>query len=311
MRSTSDILTLLWLLATVAVACSHAVAADPPGKPEMRGGRGRADPIEILVEKEEPETEVVGRAAEDAAVAPNVQEVVERLRLRAGPDAMQREAVRCREIARRAEQFGQTFQPLLHLELARARQSCPGLSAEARRAVFAASQTALEPVAVMAATAMLAEPPKPYGHKVRRAIQEAVAGALRKHAHTDEFSRYAEESALRWERRKDAARMRIVFMLDDNLGLNAAQRDAVLADLSTRWQEAWMNILDENTNRTINGRRIAPDFAAACIEPHLTDRQKREWKAWCGAAGRHQFGEAWRFPDHDAELANPDPWWTP
>lgn len=305
--------SLRWLLAVVIAAFIglHSPAADPPEKPSANEGQVMPEAIEIIVEKEVPAPDIASGVFNDADDTPNVQQVLERLKRQARPDAVERAALRRRQIAGRAAELSRMFEPLMHLELAWARQSFPGLSPEARQAVLADSRQSLKPIAVTAATAMVTEPSKPYGHVVRRSIHDAVAAALRDHADPEAFAQYAKEYERRWARRQEAARLRIVLVLDDTLDLNTAQRSAVLAELSAGWHDSWMTVLDENSNRIIDGRAIAPDFARACIEPHLKVRQKREWSAWCEVAGHDGRGVTWHFSWGGEPRAQPDPWWNP
>ena len=301
-------------LAAVALAGASTRAADPANAPAVQRIEVVDDRIQILVEKETDQVGDEGEVADEAAEEHSVPQVLERLRERAlkvSPEAIGPAAQQRRAIAQRAGQLEQVFRPLLNLELALARQSCPGLEPDARRAVLAAGERAVKGVALTAATAMLGGRQQQFGQGARRLIHDAVAAALEDVASPEEFAGYEREAESRQTRREEAARLGIVRWLDEELHLTTGQRDAVLAALHANWQDDWMRMLDARRGKTIDGRLIAPDFAITCIEPHLTDEQKREWSAWCRAAGRHGVGTNESVLGNVLGLPQPDAWWTP
>jgi len=110
-------------------------------------------------------------------------------------------------------------------------------------------------------------------------------------------------------RRGTAARVAIVAKLDRQHDLSATQRQAIEDDLEARWQDAWLREL-EDTGTVINNYRPAPDYANACIEPHLDDVQRDEWTRWRKAAGTAVVGMqiGWNFDGQG--LHQEDDWWT-
>lgn len=316
MRVTGSRFDPRWTLAMAAVALAGAWvrAADPPGDPAEQAVGVVADGIEILVEEETDRADDEDAVSDEAAAEHHVPQLLERLReraLQASPEAIGPVAQRRREIAMRAVQLERVFRPLLNRELAFARQSCPGLAPDARRAVLAAGERAVEAVALTAATAMLGGRQQRFGQATQRTIHHAVAAALKDAVRPEEFAHYEREAESHQARREKAARLRIVLALDEELDLTAGQREAVLAALHAHWQDAWMSTLDERRGTTIDDRPIAPDFAIACVEPHLTDEQKREWSAWCRAAGRRGVGTKESVIGTVEGSPQPDAWWTP
>ncbi len=119
---------------------------------------------------------------------------------------------------------------------------------------------------------------------------------------------YDRENTSRVERRAEAARVRIVAKLDEQLDLAAAQREAILKDLRSNWEPDWVRELDDRGGLIVNNHRPAPDFAEACILPHLDAAQRQAWRVWCRAAGSRMVGRRirWQF---DGSGLPPDRWW--
>ena len=209
-----------------------------------------------------------------------------------------------------ARQMEQMLQPAMHGELEFIRGTCGELSPEAKHeikaAVAAAVREAAEQFAVqqnragrrsLDLTAIFSAKLDPV---VERSVSPDAAAAWRT------------ERDARRQRRAETARISIVAKLDEGLDLTAAQRKAILSDLESRWDAAWLCELLDPGGFVVNGRRPAPDFAAECIVPHLDERQRKVWDSWVQAAGWRQAGVhlGWRFPDGPG-LRGADPWWTP
>ncbi|MFM9057581.1 MAG: hypothetical protein ACKOSQ_00365 [Planctomycetaceae bacterium] len=301
-------------LTAVSLAGAWTHAADPADAPAVQWIKAVDDRIQILVEEETDQAGDEGAVADEATAEHPVPQLLERLReraLQASPEAIGPAAQRRREIAQRAGRLEPVFRQLLNLELALARQSCPGLAPDARRAVLAAGERAVKGVALTAATAPPGGHQQQFGQAAPRTIHDAVAAALKDAASPEEFARYEREASSRRTRREEAARLGIVLALDEELHLTTGQREAVLAALQAHWQDAWMGTLDARRGRTIDGRAMAPDFAITCIEPHLTDEQKREWSAWCQAAGPRVVGTTESVFGNVRGAPQPDAWWSP
>jgi hypothetical protein len=111
-----------------------------------------------------------------------------------------------------------------------------------------------------------------------------------------------------------------VSKLDGEITLTVEQRRQIMACLERDWQPAWFRVLGEG-GMNINGYTPAPDFAAACITPHLTAGQAEDWRAWCEAAGSerhhlnaHNFWNEVNLFMQSAQAGDPnkwtvDPWW--
>lgn len=292
------------------VACALGAVAQDAGDGAAVGGSA---PAEVVVPVQPaPAAAPAPADGRDGKLpplppAPLLLEKVMRGFLDGGParetldDVMRRAAVRNRAAAEAAErkqmvrqqviQFEQMLQPLLAVELAFVRRSCGSLSPEVRRELLTTARQALHDVAERMARAQFegVEDGAAGPLDVRRAIHETVSAALEPRAGRDEFTAYRREARLRHERREEAARIRIVAKIDEQLGLSAAQRAAMLEDLRARWQPDWIRELEDHDGMMINDQPPAPDFAAACIEPHLDPAQRQQWRQWSGVASSSQI----------------------
>jgi len=214
-----------------------------------------------------------------------------------------------KQIRQQAKHLEQLFQPVLRTELEMVRQACPNLPTDARREVLAAGRMAVTKTALEFATRQMLGGQPRRAFDARRSIQTPIAKALEPHASAEQLAVYAREQAARMARRGEAARVAIVAKLDRQLDLSAAQRQAIEDDLQARWQDAWLREL-EDTGTVINNYRPAPDYANACIEPHLDDAQRDEWTRWRKAAGTAVIGMhvGWNFDGQG--LHQEDDWWT-
>lgn len=273
-----------------------------------------------------------GRKLEPLAPAPVLLEQVMRDVLEAVParetldDVMRRAAGRDgpavalqrRQFLRQQTlQFEQMLEPLLAVELVFAKRACGSLPPAARREVFAASRRALRDVAERLARLQLDGVGRDDERfDTRRALHEQVAAALAPRAAAAELAGYEREWQLRQARRAEAARIRMVAKLDEQLGLTENQRRAVLDDLESRWQTDWIRELEDHDGMMINEYPPAPDFAEASITPHLQPDQLEHWRKWRAAAGWHAMPRnAVDWSDLNVlqpQMAQPpDAWWRP
>lgn len=212
------------------------------------------------------------------------------------------------QLRQRATLAERLVQPALQTELELIRQTCGDLPPDARREILAAGRKALAATALDCASREVAGAAPPTRDDIRRGLYEALRPLVEKHAAAADLAAYLRERDQRTRRRARAARIRIVAVLDGQLELSAAQRHAIEADLETHWRDAWTADFEEPTV-VINEHRPAPDYAAACIVPHLDPHQQAAWASWCAAAGQRVLGRrsGWHF---DAQgLHQPDAWW--
>ena len=207
-----------------------------------------------------------------------------------------------------AKQMEQMLQPVLHAELEFIRTTCGDLSPEAKRAIKAAAADAVREAARQFAVQQ--HRPGRRSLDLSLIFAEKLDPVVEQQLSSDSAAVWRRERDARRERQAEAARLLIVAKLDETLELTAAQREAILADLRARWDDAWLCELQDPGGFIVNSHRPAPDYAAAAIAPHLDDRQRQAWDGWVKAAGWRQAGVhlGWRFPDGPG-LRGADPWW--
>jgi hypothetical protein len=207
-----------------------------------------------------------------------------------------------------ARQMEQLLQPPVRTELEMVRLACGELPLESRREILAAAEQAAATVAAEWVARQGRNAARPLD--VRARLHELITATVEEKVDAAQSAAYRREQEARGGRRAEAARIRIVAKLDDQLELTAAQREAILTDLATRWKTSWLRELDDTGGAVINGYRPAPDYASECIEPHLDARQQEEWRAWMRSAGSRQvqFGTRIRFDGQGLQQA--DEWWT-
>ena len=210
-----------------------------------------------------------------------------------------------------ARQMEQMLQPAMHGQLEFIRATCGELSPQAKQAIRNAAAEALREAAAQFA----AQQQRPGGRRsidLDKVFSEKLDPVMERSLSPDVAAAWRAERDARRQRRAETARTMMVAKLDDGLDLTAAQRTAILSDLESRWDAAWMCELLDPGGFVVNGRRPAPDFAAECIVPHLDERQRKEWESWVQAAGWRGAGVhlGWRFPDGPG-LRGADPWWNP
>lgn len=215
-----------------------------------------------------------------------------------------------KQIREHAKNLEQAFEPMLRSELEMVRQTCGSLSPEDRRPVLAAGRTAVKSTALkFAAMQMGGAGPGRAAFDSRSDIQESLCKAVEPHVPAAEFAAYQRELELRRKRRQRAARVAIVARLDRRLDLAEAQRQAIEADLERQWEASWVRGLNDQ-QVIVNNERPAPDYADACISPHLDAGQHAEWLAWRRAAGSAVTGMSINLDIGGQGLHQEDDWWT-
>lgn len=305
------------LAVAVVLGAGAACHADGPREPRTVTIRVGERPLPLTVQVDAaadraapaadgPSLELLRQAAEDALQAVIGVPPVQIQRLRQAERAL--EVRRNEQFQRQARQLEQLLQPLLRAELEVIRNVCGELSVAVRREVVAAGQAAVETLAEEAAARQQSGDLDTAEIDPRARLHRGLAAALVPHVTPDLAAAYDRENTSRVERRAEAARVRIVAKLDEQLDLAAAQREAILDDLRRSWQPDWVRELDDRGGLIVNNHRPAPDFAEACILPHLDAAQRQAWQVWCRAAGSRMVGKRirWQF---DGSGLPPDRWW--
>ena len=212
------------------------------------------------------------------------------------------------QIEQQAQQIERFFQPVLASELELIRHTCGSLAPPARSRLLAAGRAAVKKTAKEFATRQLTGGLGQDGFDPREEIRRPLAGLLEELADPGEVTAYEREQVVRAARRATAARVMIVTKLDRQLDLTSGQRRAIEADLAEHWDPDWLRALSEHAG-LINGYPCAPDYAAACVDPHLRPEQAAAWRAWCQAAGERLIGRQVGLNLDNQGLQNIDPWW--
>lgn len=225
-----------------------------------------------------------------------------------GPPAGVLDRQRRLQIDQQAQQMERFFQPVLASELELIRQACGSLEPDARRKLLAAGRTAVKTTAKEFATRQLTGGLGQDGFDPRAEIRRPLTTLLKTLALPGEFAAYEAEQQAREARRSEAARVVIVTKLDRQLDLTGDQRRAIEADLERQWQADWLRSLGEH-HGLINGYPAAPDYAAACIAPHLRPEQATAWADWCQAAGERLIGRQHGINLDNQGIQTIDAWW--
>jgi len=292
------------ILAALAFAWAMKVPAAAPEPETPAAAKGDAEAVRAVGRLLGAGFDALRQAVDPVAAAAEPQD-------EAAPVNAQEAAAQQRkqQIAQQAKQMEQFFQPALQAELELIKNTCSGLPADARKQIVAAGWDALRKAAHDFATQQFNGNANKKQVDTRRAIQLAVTAAVKPHASAEEFAAYEAEQQKRLKRRERAARVLIVAKLDRQLELTTAQRQGIETALEEKWDAAWVKELQDNGGMMINNYQPAPDFAAACIEPHLDEKQRAEWKKWSQQAGWGRMGGHfnWNF---DGQSLQPDPWWS-
>lgn len=220
------------------------------------------------------------------------------------PDNAQRE-----QIKRQAKQMERFFQPMLHAELELIRRTCGSLSPAGRRAILEVGRKAVVAAAGGMAERQLTGRLGRDAFDPREEIRTSLGAAVVEQATPAETAAYRAAVEQRESRRAAAARVVIVARLDRQVDLSARQREAVEAELQSRWQPEWETELETRGVR-INNYPPAPDRVAAAILPHLDDAQRTLWEQWCRAAGSRVMPPHFNLNLDGQGIQQLDPWWV-
>lgn len=229
------------------------------------------------------------------------------LKFEAAPQVIPGFDVNGQQRAQQVQQFEQMLQPVANAELEFIRGVCGDLAPAARREIKRAAADAVRKAAEQVAAQQ--HRPGRRGLDLAELFAERLDPVVEKRLPPATRVTYRRERDARRARQAETARLLIVAKLDEELDLSAAQRDAILRDLASLWDDAWLCEL-QDSGVVINAHRPAPDYARECIEPHLDHRQRDLWAGWVQVAGWRQAGlnQGWRFPDGPG-LQGTDPWW--
>ena len=299
----------LALLAATCVVARPAPAADEPRAAPVADDKAAADAKQKQAEEEarkkeaaQREREVRAKAAADAqALQAELRKVVvtDLDPASDGPQphgdqkALQvwsrKQLIRSQAAGMERQSQGE-FRGALEL----VRQACPDLSPEVRGKALEAGTLALRKAALDTANAQYSGGPAavgrgpaavgrgPAGGSPPDAGIEALLEVIRLRAVAEQVAAIDAEIGSRAARRRRNAQTMTLAALDAELELSARQRAAIAAALERGCEDPWTVAAGFNA---ASAGRFAPDFAADCILPSLTPRQRQAWAAWCSENG--------------------------
>ena len=141
-------------------------------------------------------------------------------------------------------------------------------------------------------------------------VSAALAKSLAEHVGSPQAAALSRQIAERSERRKAASVHAIVAVLDGELFLTAAQREQIERSLVGKWSDA-MTVGLEGMH-FVDGRRVFPGLPADCINPHLTESQRKLFTVQENSAGNGvSQRQTWMRMNalNSAQSAARDPWW--
>jgi hypothetical protein len=160
------------------------------------------------------------------------------------------------------------------------RQVCPDLAPEVRGQALEAGMLALRKAALVTANAQYSGG-QPGGMPSVPGIEAAFA-VIRSRAAPEQVAALDAEISAQAARCRRNAQTLTLAAIDAELKLSASQRVAIAAALERAWQDPWTVAAWFNA---ASSGPFAPDYAADCILPSLTPRQREAWTAWCGESG--------------------------
>ena len=141
-------------------------------------------------------------------------------------------------------------------------------------------------------------------------VSAALAKSLAEHVGSPQAAALSRQIAERSERRKAASVHAIVAVLDGELFLTAAQREQIERSLLEKWNDSMMVSLEGM--HFVDNRRVFPGLPADCINPHLTESQRKLFTVQENSAGNGvSQRQTWIRMNalNNAPSAARDPWW--
>lgn len=196
--------------------------------------------------------------------------------------------------------FVQQLRPVLASELAFIRQMCD-VPKEQRPKIKAAGEASLEKAARQLAEQQFGGNRRVLGlaseSDPRKTIGDDLAQALKSALSSKQMAEYTREVAKRTERRKRAAVLTAVSLLDEALWLTPQQRNEIHDSLVANWQPGWEQWLMLHRY----GGQYFPMIPNEQVVSHLNEEQRRVWdglqkislSSWSGAEGPLQDDDGW------------------
>jgi hypothetical protein len=207
--------------------------------------------------------------------------------------------------------FVQQLRPVLMSELAFIRQMC-NVPKEQRPQIKAAGEASLEKAARQLAEQQFGGNRGMFGAPTtsdpRTTINDALVDALKRALTAEQMAEYTSEVEKRSERRKRAAILSAVALLDEVLWLTAEQRQAIYDSIAANWQPSWEQWLMLSRY----GGQYFPMIPDQHVVAHFNEEQRRVWNglqkinlsAWSGAEAQVHEDDGW-WGDEPVKAAGP------
>ena len=199
----------------------------------------------------------------------------------------------------------QQLRPILYSELGFIRLVCEDLTVEQRAKVRSAAEASLkrsaskmasvqEPDHDVVVGVLLDKRPDPLS-EIRQEIDQAMKEVLT----AEKYARYADLADNRVAHRKQAAILAIVAQLDAGLCLTLPQRQKIMEDISSHWQDQWEQWLEWNLDFS-----DVPKNLDSIVRPLLDESQSAVWKQ----TPKSEPDQGFALEDEAASQFN-DGWW--
>ncbi len=208
-------------------------------------------------------------------------------------------------VAEDVDEVFQRLRPILFSELGFIRLVCNELNVEQRKQIRNSAEASLkrsaskmtvaqEPDHAAVVGVLLEVHPDPLS-----AIRHDIDLAMKEVLTPEKYAQYAELAASRVAHRKQAATLAIVAQLDAALCLSFQQREKVMVEISSHWQEEWEQWLEWDSDFSELPKNLDP-----IVTPILDTPQAAVWKQ----TPKSQVEQV-LVVKHEAESQFNDGWW--
>ena len=199
----------------------------------------------------------------------------------------------------------QQLRPILYSELGFIRLVCEDLTVEQRAKIRSAAEASLKNSASKMAAAQEPEQAEVVGVLLETrpgplsSIRQEIDKTMKEVLAAEKYAVYAELSANRVAHRKRAAILAIVAQLDEGLCLTLQQREKIMDEISSHWQDEWEQWLEWSLDFTEIPKSLDP-----FVRPVLDESQAAVWDQ----TPKSESDQGCVFDDEAASRFN-DGWW--
>ncbi len=201
----------------------------------------------------------------------------------------------------------QQLRPILYSELGFIRLACDDLTVEQRAKVREAAETSLQHTASIMASIQEPDPDEEVvgvllaktRPDVLSEVRQEIDNAMKEVLTAERYARYADLAAGRVAHRKQAAILSLVSQLDVDLCLTLDQREKILNEISSHWNNEWEQWLEWNFEIS-----EIPRILDSIVSPILDESQAAVWKQ-----SPKSESDVDCIMDPEAESRFNDGWW--